>query len=70
MSGNAATLAALTEITDPDHILFGSDFPYMPQETIDDNASGVFGSKAIARVYERFHLQAWTNSQNAIYVSR
>ncbi len=48
VSGNPYSLAALTELVDTDHILFGSDFPYLSQQVIDDNADGVFGDKAFA----------------------
>jgi predicted TIM-barrel fold metal-dependent hydrolase len=48
VSGNPYSLAALTELVDTDHILFGSDFPYLSQQVIDDNADGVFGNKALA----------------------
>jgi predicted TIM-barrel fold metal-dependent hydrolase len=48
VSGNPYSLAALTELVDTDHILFGSDFPYLSQQVIDDNADGVFGNEAFA----------------------
>jgi predicted TIM-barrel fold metal-dependent hydrolase len=48
VSGNPYSLAALTELVDTDHILFGSDFPYLSQQVIDDNADGVFGNEALA----------------------
>lgn len=35
LSGNEYTLGLLTKFAKPDHILFGSDFPYAPQKTID-----------------------------------
>jgi predicted TIM-barrel fold metal-dependent hydrolase len=48
VSGNPYSLAALTELVDTDHILFGSDFPYLSQQIIDDNADGVFSHEALA----------------------
>jgi predicted TIM-barrel fold metal-dependent hydrolase len=48
VSGSPYSLAALTELVDTDHILFGSDFPYLSQEIIDDNAEAVFRNRALA----------------------
>jgi predicted TIM-barrel fold metal-dependent hydrolase len=48
VSGSPYSLAALTTLVDTDHILFGSDFPYLSQQVIDDNADGVFGHEALA----------------------
>ena len=35
LSGNEYTMGLLTKFAKPDHILFGSDFPYAPRNTID-----------------------------------
>jgi predicted TIM-barrel fold metal-dependent hydrolase len=34
LSGGASTLSGLAQITDPDHILFGTDFPFAPTAAI------------------------------------
>ena len=49
MSANRPTLAALTEFADTDHILFGSDYPFMPESTTAETVAGLqefFGSDA------------------------
>jgi len=40
LSGNEYTLGLLTKFAKPDHILFGSDFPYAPRQAIDYFTSG------------------------------
>jgi predicted TIM-barrel fold metal-dependent hydrolase len=34
LSAGASTLSGLCQITDPDHILFGTDFPFAPTPAI------------------------------------
>lgn len=41
MSANPATLAALTAVADTSHILFGTDYPFMPESTTAETADGV-----------------------------
>lgn len=41
MSANPYTLAGLTALIDNDHILFGSDYPYMPESTTRETVEGV-----------------------------
>ena len=36
------TLPALNELAAPDHILFGSDFPFMPVADIQESTDDVF----------------------------
>lgn len=53
MSANPATLAGLTALIDDTHILFGSDFPYMPESTTAETVSGLedyFDRDALARI--------------------
>jgi 6-methylsalicylate decarboxylase len=40
LSAGSSTLAALAQVTDPDHILFGTDFPFAPLHAIS-----MFGDK-------------------------
>jgi predicted TIM-barrel fold metal-dependent hydrolase len=55
MSANPHTLAALTSLIDPDHILFGTDYPYMPESTTAESVSGVsaFFSSGARSMIER-----------------
>ena len=41
MSANRPALAALTELIGTDHILFGSDYPFMPESTTAETVAGV-----------------------------
>ena len=41
MSANPHTLAALTSLVDADHILFGSDYPFMPASTTTETIDGI-----------------------------
>jgi predicted TIM-barrel fold metal-dependent hydrolase len=41
MSANPHTLAALTSLIDVDHILFGSDYPFMPTSTTAETIDGI-----------------------------
>ncbi len=41
MSANPYTLAGLAALIDVDHILFGSDYPYMPESTTEETVAGV-----------------------------
>ena len=41
MSANPHTLAALTSLIGTDHILFGSDYPFMPASTTAETVDGV-----------------------------
>ena len=41
MSANPHTLAALTSLIPTDHILFGSDYPFMPESTTVDTIAGI-----------------------------
>ncbi|WP_326565162.1 amidohydrolase family protein [Amycolatopsis rhabdoformis] len=59
MSANRATLAALTELVGPEHILFGSDYPYMPASTTRETVEGVveFFSPADRELLERRNFE-------------
>ncbi|WP_341774143.1 amidohydrolase family protein [Burkholderia gladioli] len=39
--GNPHALSCLSELVGPDHILFGSDFPYLPLEVLEENQNGL-----------------------------
>ncbi|WP_194903569.1 amidohydrolase family protein [Catenulispora rubra] len=41
MSANDHTLAALTSFIPDDHVLFGSDYPFMPESTTAETVSGL-----------------------------
>lgn len=41
MSANPATLAALTSVIGTDHILFGTDYPFMPESTTAETVAGI-----------------------------
>lgn len=41
LSGNEYNLGLVTKFAKPDHILFGSDFSYAPQNTIDTHTHGL-----------------------------
>jgi len=41
MSANPHTLSGLTSLIEPDHILFGTDYPYMPESTTEATVAGV-----------------------------
>jgi predicted TIM-barrel fold metal-dependent hydrolase len=41
MSANPHTLAALTSLVDASHILFGSDYPFMPESTTAETIDGL-----------------------------
>lgn len=41
MSANRPALAALTELVDTDHILFGTDYPFMPESTTVQTIAGL-----------------------------
>jgi 6-methylsalicylate decarboxylase len=43
IAGGAAPIAALTEIADPSHILYGSDWPYLDRKFVDDQLATVVG---------------------------
>ena len=53
MSANRPTLSALTALVDTDHILFGTDYPFMPESTTSETVAGVqefFDTAALADV--------------------
>jgi predicted TIM-barrel fold metal-dependent hydrolase len=53
MSANRPTLSALTALVDTDHILFGTDYPFMPESTAAETIAGVqefFGTDALQAV--------------------
>jgi 6-methylsalicylate decarboxylase len=41
MSANRATLAALSEFVSSDHILFGTDYPFMPESATAESVTGI-----------------------------
>ena len=43
MSANSVQLAALTSLVPPEHILFGSDYPFMPASHTTENLRGLAG---------------------------
>jgi predicted TIM-barrel fold metal-dependent hydrolase len=43
MSANEYALPSLRSLVDPDHILFGTDFPFMPEETTVETIEGISG---------------------------
>jgi 6-methylsalicylate decarboxylase len=53
MSANPHTLAALSSLIEPGHILFGSDYPFMPESTTGETIDGLrahFGPGDLAAV--------------------
>jgi predicted TIM-barrel fold metal-dependent hydrolase len=53
MSANRPALAALTSLVDSDHILFGTDYPFMPESTTEETVQGVrefFMAEDLAKV--------------------
>lgn len=59
MSANPYTLSALTALVGTDRILFGSDYPYMPEATTRETIEGVtafFDTEARFNVEYRNHL--------------
>jgi predicted TIM-barrel fold metal-dependent hydrolase len=51
MSASPYALPSLQALVDPSHILFGSDYPFMPEPSVADNVAGLAD-------YERFDQQA------------
>ena len=51
MSASPYALPSLQALVDPSHILFGSDYPFMPEPAVADNVAGLAN-------YERFDQQA------------
>lgn len=51
MSANPHTLSALASLVGTDRILFGSDYPFMPEETTRETVDGIaaFFPEAAAR---------------------
>lgn len=47
LSAGDSTLSALTQVTDPDHILFGTDFPFAPDDAIRNFGDLLEGSAVI-----------------------
>lgn len=41
MSSNRYTLSALTALIDTDHVLFGTDYPYVPEKVTQETVEGV-----------------------------
>ena len=41
LSTNSFTLRSFQELVDPSHILFGSDFPFLPEPVIAENILGL-----------------------------
>jgi predicted TIM-barrel fold metal-dependent hydrolase len=41
LSAGVATMTALSMITDPDHILFGSDWPMAPDQAVEKTSKGI-----------------------------
>jgi predicted TIM-barrel fold metal-dependent hydrolase len=41
MSANRATLAALSAFVGSDHILFGTDYPFVPESATAESVAGV-----------------------------
>ncbi|MFG2881451.1 amidohydrolase family protein [Streptomyces sp. NPDC048297] len=45
LSGNEPALAALLSVTDPGHLLYGSDYPFAPEPAVAANTDGLFASE-------------------------
>jgi 6-methylsalicylate decarboxylase len=43
IAGGPAPMAALTEVADPSHILYGSDWPYLERKFVSDQLESVIG---------------------------
>jgi 6-methylsalicylate decarboxylase len=43
MSANEFALPSLSALVDPGHVLFGSDFPFMPEQAMTESVSGLAG---------------------------
>ncbi len=41
MSASAYTLPSLHALIEPSHILFGSDYPFMPESSVAENVAGL-----------------------------
>ena len=41
MSASPYALPSLQALVDPSHILFGSDYPFMPESGVADNVAGL-----------------------------
>ena len=41
IAGSPCTLASLRQLVDPSHILFGSDYPYLPEPLIRESIGGL-----------------------------
>jgi len=50
LSANRYTFSALRELVDPTHILFGSDYPFAPEQETDMTIAGI-------NSYDRFDAQ-------------
>jgi predicted TIM-barrel fold metal-dependent hydrolase len=57
ISGSSTTLGSLRELVDPSHVLFGSDYPFLPEPLLHENLAGIAGfrgwSDADRRLVER-----------------
>lgn len=47
LSASEPTLAALREFAPPDHVLFGSDYPFVPDPLIAEEVAGLEGSRLL-----------------------
>ena len=56
MSANPSTLIALASFVSTDHILFGTDYPFMPESETADTIAGLaefFGCPALANIEQQ-----------------
>ncbi|MEE2761531.1 MAG: amidohydrolase family protein [Pseudomonadota bacterium] len=61
LSGNAVPLTALKSIADPSRILFGTDYPYIPEDAVVSEAAGFDGWNGFSE-----KEQAGVNRENAL----
>jgi predicted TIM-barrel fold metal-dependent hydrolase len=60
IAGGAAPMAALTEMADPSHIFYGSDWPYLEREFVTDQISSLVNLPQFTG--ERLEPMEWRNA--------
>lgn len=60
IAGGAAPMAALTEMADPSHIMYGSDWPYLERSFVSDQLESLVGLPQFQG--ERLAPLAWRNA--------
>ncbi len=60
LAGGAAPMAALTQVADPSHVLYGSDWPYLARDYVQDQLADLVGLPQFRGA--RLEPLAWRNA--------